>query len=83
MIKLSTYFYNDSIDFILSIVCFRTQDTVVCYLDETTTQEERYLLDFNHLTKEFLEQMIPYLKVLVKGIENQSRKKLGVASSLG
>ena len=32
--------------------------------DKTLTQEERRFLYLNHLSKEFLEQMIPHLKAL-------------------
>ena len=31
----------------------------------TPSREERRVLDFNHLSKEFLEQMIPHLKALI------------------
>ena len=33
-----------------------------CY---TPSREERRFLYFNHLSKEFLEQMIPHLKALI------------------
>ena len=36
----------------------------------TLSREERSFLYFNHLFKEFLEQMIPHLKALIKGIYN-------------
>ena len=33
----------------------------------TPSREERRFLYFNHLSKEFLEQMIPHLKALILG----------------
>ena len=36
--------------------------TVVALNKYTLSREERRFLNFNHLTKEFLEQMIPHLK---------------------
>ena len=38
-----------------------------CY---TPSREERRFLYFNHLSKEFLEQMIPHLKALIQGVKN-------------
>ena len=39
--------------------------TVAPRLLHTPSREKRRFLDFNHLTKEFLEQMIPHLKALI------------------
>ena len=39
--------------------------TVVALNKYTLSREERRFLYFNHLSKEFLEQMIPYLKALI------------------
>ena len=39
--------------------------TVLADWDETLTQEERRFLYFNHLSQEFLEQMIPHLKAFM------------------
>ena len=38
-----------------------------------SSREERCFLYFNHLSKEFLEQMIPHLKALIQGIQNQQK----------
>ena len=38
-----------------------------CY---TPSKEKKRFLYFNHLSKEFLEQMIPHLKALIKGVQN-------------
>ena len=39
--------------------------TVAPRLLHTPSREERRFLNFNHLSKEFLEQMIPHLKALI------------------
>ena len=36
----------------------------------TKHSKERCFLYFNHLSKEFLEQMIPHLKALIEGVKN-------------
>ena len=41
------------------------QDTVSEHQCHTPSREERRFLYFNHLSKEFLEQMIPHLKALM------------------
>ena len=41
------------------------QGTVSEYQYHTPSREERSFLYFNHLSKEFLEQMIPHLKALI------------------
>ena len=38
-----------------------------CY---TSSKEKTRFLYFNHLFKEFLEQMIPHLKALIQGVQN-------------
>ena len=45
----------------------------LCYLVAivsvlTPSREEKGFLYFNHLSKEFLEQMIPHLKALIYGV---------------
>ena len=37
------------------------------------SREERHFLYFNHLSKEFLKQMIPHLKALIQGFQNQQK----------
>ena len=44
--------------------------TVAPRLLHTPSREERCFLYFNHLSKEFLEQMIPHLKALIQGVKN-------------
>ena len=39
--------------------------TVTPRLLHTPSREERRFLNFNHLSKEFLDQMIPHLKALI------------------
>ena len=39
----------------------------------TKHSKERCFLYFNHLSKEFLEQMIPHLKALIQGVQNQQK----------
>ena len=39
--------------------------TVVALNKYTLSREERPFLYFNHLSKEFLEQMIPHLKAII------------------
>ena len=39
--------------------------TVAPRLLHTPSREKRRFLNFNHLSKEFLEQMIPHLKALI------------------
>ena len=41
------------------------QNTVSEHQYDTPSREERCFLYFNHLSKEFLEQMIPHLKALI------------------
>ena len=41
------------------------QYTAVTRKVHTPSQEERRFLYFNHLSKEFMEQMIPHLKDLI------------------
>ena len=41
------------------------KDTVRPKLLHTPSGEERRFLNFNHLSKEFLEHMIPHLKALI------------------
>ena len=41
------------------------QHTAVTRKVHTPSREERRFLYFNHLSKEFLEQMIPHLKALI------------------
>ena len=40
-------------------------NTVSEHQSHTPGREERHFLYFNHLSKEFLEQMIPHLKALI------------------
>ena len=40
-------------------------NTVSEHQSHTPSREERHFLYFNHLSKEFLEQMIPHLKALI------------------
>ena len=47
-----------------------TSYTVVALNEYTLSREERCFLYFNHLSKEFLEQMIPHLKALIQGVKN-------------
>ena len=44
--------------------------TVAPRLLHTPSREKRRFLNLNHLTKEFLEQMIPHLKALIQGVHN-------------
>ena len=44
---------------------FMKVHTVSEYQYHTPSREERHFLYFNHLSKEFLEQMIPHLKALI------------------
>ena len=41
------------------------KNTAVTRKVHTPSREERRFLYFNHLSKEFLEQMIPHLKALI------------------
>ena len=54
----------------LQIVILNLQNTVSEHQSHTPSREERHFLYFNHLSKEFLEQMIPHLKALIQGIQN-------------
>ena len=42
----------------------------------TKHSKERRFLYFNHLSKEFLEQMIPHLKALIQGAQNLQKNWL-------
>ena len=44
---------------------YTLQHTAVTRKVHTLSREERRFLYFNHLSKEFLEQMIPHLKALI------------------
>ena len=46
----------------LSMVQWRQKISIL------SSREERPFLYFNHLSKEFLEQMIPHLKALILGV---------------
>ena len=41
------------------------EHTVSEHQSHTPSREKRHFLYFNHLSKEFLEQMIPHLKALI------------------
>ena len=58
MRKIATRWYN------VSKTLFSLH-TVSEYQYHTPSREERRFLYFNHLSKEFLEQMIPHLKALI------------------
>ena len=47
---------------------YHTTSTVSEYQYHTPSREERRFLYFNHLSKVFLEQMIPHLKALILGV---------------
>ena len=51
-------------------------NTVAPRLLHTPSREERRFLNFNHLSKEFLEQMIPHLKALIQGVQNLQKNWL-------
>ena len=49
----------------LKILLILSEFTVACRKTGLFGREERRFLYFNHLSKEFLEQMIPHLKALI------------------
>ena len=51
----------------------RKSFTVDCRKTGLFGREERHFLYFNHLSKEFPKQMIPYLKAPTQGYQNQEK----------
>ena len=54
-------------------MCLNELDTVSEHQYHIPSKEKRRFLYFNHLAKEFLKQMIPHLKALIQGVQNQQK----------